>query len=561
MEYGILDFLKLIGSLGVFLYGMKLMSEALQKVAGDKMRNILAAMTSRRFFGVFTGVLITAVIQSSSATSVMVVSFVNAGLLNLAESVGVILGANIGTTVTAWIISILGFKVKISALSLPMIGIGFPLIFSKNTKRHAWGEFIIGFALLFLGLEYLKDSVPNISENPEIFRFLANFSGSGLSSTLLYLSVGTILTIAIQSSSATLALTLVMCNNGWISFDLAAAMILGENIGTTITANIAAAVVNTTAKKAARIHFLANVFGVIWILIIFKSFLIGIDKVMVAWGGGSPFSDVESIPIALSIFHSSFNILNVTIMIWFVPVLIKISARLVKSDQDEEEFHLKYINTGMVSTSELGLLQAKKEIELYGQRSQKMFNRFKKLFTDEKENKFDKAWRKIEDYENASDQTEVEIAKYLTKISESELSKSSSTRLQGMFTTISEIESISDCIYNLGRTLVRKRKKKVKFPKELAQNLLQMVTLIDHAFDIMNRNLAKWNKELDKDAANDIETQINELRNVLRKQHLKSVENNEYSYLTGIIYNDLFSECEKLGDYIINVTEAIDKII
>lgn len=536
------------------------MSEALQKVAGDKMRNILAAMTSRRFFGVFTGVLITAVIQSSSATSVMVVSFVNAGLLNLAESAGVILGANIGTTITAWIISVLGFKVNISALSLPLIGISFPLIFSRNTKRHAWGELIIGFALLFLGLEYLKSSVPNINENPEILRFLSDFSGSGLPATLLFLFIGTILTIVIQSSSATMALTLVMCNNGWISFDLAAAMILGENIGTTITANIAAAVVNKTAKQTARIHFLANIFGVIWILSIFKSYLLGIDKLMIAWGDRSPFLDVESIPIALSIFHSTFNILNVIILIWFVPVLIKLSERLVKHDTDEEEFHLKYINIGMISTSELGLLQAKKEIELYGQRSKKMFNQFKKLFTIEKENKFDKTWRKIENYENANDQTEVEIAKYLTKISESELSKSSSTRLQGMFTTISEIESISDCIYNLGRTLIRKRKKRVSFPKELVQNLLQMFNLIDQALDIMNHNLEKWNTELEINSANELETRINELRNAYRKQHLKSVENNEYSYLTGVIYNDLFSECEKLGDYIINVTEAIDKI-
>ena len=377
---------------------MKLMSEALQKVAGDKMRNILAAMTSRRFFGVFTGVLITAVIQSSSATSVMVVSFVNAGLLNLAESAGVILGANIGTTVTAWIISILGFKVNISTLALPLIGISFPLIFSKNTRRRAWGELIIGFALLFLGLEYLKSAVPNIEDNSEILRFLADFAGSGLPTTLLFLGIGTLLTIVIQSSSATMALTLVMCNNGWISFDLAAAMILGENIGTTITANIAAAVVNKTAKQTARIHFLANVFGVIWILVIFKSYLLVIDKLMVAWGGESPFINVGSIPIALSIFHSTFNILNVTILIWIIPALIKISERMVRKDIDEEEFHLKYINTGMVSTSELALLQAKNEIELYGQRIQKMFNRLKKLFADEKDNKFDKTWRKIEEF-------------------------------------------------------------------------------------------------------------------------------------------------------------------
>ncbi len=560
MAYGIIDFLKLIGSLGVFLYGMKLMSEALQKVAGDKMRNILAAMTSRRFLGVFTGLLITAVIQSSSATSVMVVSFVNAGLLNLTQSAGVILGANIGTTVTAWIISIFGFKVNISALSLPLIGIGFPLIFSKNTLRTAWGELIIGFALLFLGLEYLKSSVPNIQEHQDILGFLSGFSGSGLPSTLLFLFIGTILTIAIQSSSATIALTLVMCNSGWISFDLAAAMILGENIGTTVTANIAAAVVNKTAKQTARIHFLANVFGVLWMLAIFKPYLGTIDRLMVAWGGGSPFSNVGSIPIALSIFHSSFNILNVSILIWLIPFLTKISKHLVRHDSDEEEFHLKYINIGMISTSELGLLQAKKEIELYGQRVQKMFDRFKKFFPDQKENKFEKTWRKIEEYENANDQTEVEIAKYLTKLSESELSRLSSNRVQSMFTIISEIESVSDCIYNLSKTMIRKRKKRITFSENLTENLLHMFSLIDTAFVIMNRNLETEVKEVDKIAADEIEESINQWRNTLRKQHLKSVEKNEYSYLTGIIYNDLFSECEKLGDYIINVTEAIDSI-
>jgi len=560
LAYSIIDFLKLLGSLGVFLYGMKLMSEALQKVAGDKMRNILAAMTSRRFFGVFTGLLITAVIQSSSATSVMVVSFVNAGLLSLTESAGVILGANIGTTVTAWIISIFGFKVNISALSLPLIGLGFPLIFSKNTNRSAWGELIIGFALLFLGLEFLKSSVPNIKDHPEILGFLSGFSDSGLSSTLLFLLIGTVLTIIIQSSSATIALTLVMCNSGWISFDMAAAMILGENIGTTITANIASAVVNTTAKQTARIHFMANVFGVLWILTIFKPYLVTIDRLMVAWGGGSPFSNIGSVPIALSIFHSSFNILNVSILIWLIPILTKLSKHLVRHDSDEEEFHLKYINIGMISTSELGLLQAKKEIELYGQRVQKMFNRFKKFFSEHKENKFEKAWRKIEEYENANDQTEVEIAKYLTKLSESELSRLSSNRVQSMFTIISEIESISDCIYNLSKTMLRKRKKRIKFSETLAENLLHMFSLIDTAFVIMNRNLENGVKEVDKIAADEIEESINQLRNTLRKQHLKSVEKNEYSYLTGIIYNDLFSECEKLGDYIINVTEAIDSI-
>ena len=560
MHYGILDFLKLIGSLGIFLFGMKLMSESLQKVAGDKMRNILAAMTSKPIIGVFTGFLITAIIQSSSATTVMVVSFVNAGLLNLVQSVGVIMGANIGTTFTAWLISILGFKIDISAFTLPLIGLFFPLIFSKNEKRQSLGTMVIGFALLFMGLYFLKSSVPNIKDNPEIFQFLSNFANAGFASTLLFLAIGTFLTVIIQSSSATMALTLVMCNNGWISFDLAAAMVLGENIGTTITANIAASVGNVSAKRAARIHFLFNTTGVIWILAVFHPYLTGIDKLMQSWGGGSPFHSAGSIPIALSIFHSTFNILNVILLIWFSPLLVKLSNFLVKDRGQDEEFKLKYINTGMMSTSELGILQAKKEIELYGQRVYKMFHLVRNLLKEEKENKFEKVRHKIEKYENAHDEIEVEIAKYLTKLSAHELSKLSSGRIQAMFTTISELESVSDCNYNLGKTIVRKRKKNISFSEEVTHNLKQMFDLLEKAFEVMNQNLIKGYKEADQKTANHLEDQINELRNKLRKKHLKSVEKEEYTYLTGIIYSDLFSECEKLGDYLINITEAIKEI-
>ena len=364
MQYSVLDFLKLVGSLGVFLFGMKLMSESLQAVAGERMRSILASMTSRRFFGVLTGILITGIIQSSSATTVMVVSFVNAGLLSLVESVGVIMGANIGTTFTAWLISILGFKINISALSLPLIGLGFPLVFSKNSRRQAWGNVIVGFALIFLGLEFIKSSVPNIEDNPEIFAFLSEYTGKGLVSTLLFLGIGTLLTVVIQSSSATMALTLVMCNNGWISFEMAAAMVLGENIGTTITANIASSVANTSARQAARVHFMFNILGVIWIISVFGWFLAGIDRIMLFTGGNSPFNNPSSIPIALSIFHSAFNIINVSILFWFAPVLARISHYLVRDHEEEEEFHLKYINIGTLSTAELGLLQAEKEIRL-----------------------------------------------------------------------------------------------------------------------------------------------------------------------------------------------------
>ena len=310
MKYGLLDVLTLVGSLGFFLYGMKLMSEALQKVAGDKMRNILSKMTSNPVKGVFTGLLITAIIQSSSATTVMMVSFVNAGLLSLAESIGVIMGANIGTTVTAWLISILGFKVKISVISLPLIGLGFPLLFSKTNRRKSWGEFIVGFSMVFLGLDFLKGSVPDIKSHPEILAFLQHYTSNGFFSHLLFLTIGTVLTMVIQSSSATMALTLVMCNFGWIPFDSAAAMVLGENIGTAVTANIAAAVANVSAKRAARAHLIFNILGVIWVSILFKYFLMGIDWFIVKTGGTSPYENPQAIPVALSIFHTTFNIVK-----------------------------------------------------------------------------------------------------------------------------------------------------------------------------------------------------------------------------------------------------------
>ncbi|HRW63317.1 MAG TPA: Na/Pi symporter, partial [Bacteroidales bacterium] len=362
MEYSFLDFLTLVGSLGLFLYGMKLMSEALQKIAGDNMRNILAKMTSNPVKGVFTGLLITVVIQSSSATTVMMVSFVNAGLLSLTESIGVIMGANIGTTVTAWLISILGFKVDISIISLPLIGIGFPLLFSRTGKKKSWGEFIIGFAMLFLGLDFLKNSVPDIKSHPDILEFLRDYTSSGFGSHLLFLTIGTVLTIIIQSSSATMALTLVMCNNGWISFDIAAAMVLGENIGTAVTANIAAAVANVSAKRAARAHLIFNIMGVIWVSLIFNFFLSSINWFILKIGGVSPYDSPLAIPIALSIFHSSFNIANTLIFIWFTKFIIAIVTKLVPQREEAEEFRLKYINTGLLSTAELSIHQAKKEI-------------------------------------------------------------------------------------------------------------------------------------------------------------------------------------------------------
>ena len=329
MNYGFTDILTLLGSLGLFLYGMKVMSDSLMEVAGDKMRNILASMTSNRIFAVFTGFLITAVIQSSSATTLMVVSFVNATLLTLTESVGVIMGANIGTTITAWLITILGFKVSMSAIALPLVGLGFLLTFSKNVKTQHWGSFVIGFAVLFIGLQFLKEAVPDLKSNPQALEWLKTYTDMGFGSILLFLLIGTILTVVVQSSSATMALTLVMCHEGWIPFDLAAAMVLGENIGTTITANLAAVVANYNAKRTARAHFIFNILGVIWMLILFVPFLNGVDWFVTRNGSASPFESAEAVPVALSVFHTSFNIINTSLLIWFVPLIVKIVERLI----------------------------------------------------------------------------------------------------------------------------------------------------------------------------------------------------------------------------------------
>lgn len=454
MEYGFFDLMVLIGSLVLFLFGMKMMSEALQKVAGNGMRKILAAMTSNRVFGVLTGLLITGVIQSSSATTVMVVSFVNAGLLSLAESISVIMGANIGTTVTAWIISLIGFKIKMSTLALPLIAIGFPLIFSSHSTRKSWGEFIMGFALLFMGLDLLSKSVPDLKTNPEILMFLQSYTDLGFWSILIFLGIGTLLTMIIQSSSATMALTLVMCYNGWISYELAAAMVLGENIGTTITANLAALIANSTAKRAALAHTMFNVFGVIWVMILFKPIVKFIAGIAEGMEGESAYASAAAIPVALSLFHTSFNIANTLIQIWFVKVIEKVVTFIIpKKKEDEEEFGLKFIHTGMLSTSELSILQARKEITEYTKKAYKMFHQVMKQFAETDDKKCKKLAEKISKNEIAMDQFEADIANYLTKISEGELSIMGARRVRTLLKISDNIESLADGSYNLSVAL------------------------------------------------------------------------------------------------------------
>lgn len=557
MEFGIVEILKLVGSLGVFLFGMKLMSEALQKVSGSKLRSILAAMTSSKIKGILSGVLITAVIQSSSATTVMLVSFVNAGLINLVESIGIIMGANIGTTVTAWLISLLGFKVQISALSLPLIGITLPLLFSKNDKNRSLGEIALGFALLFIGLDYLKANVPDIKNNPQILEFLSAFNDLGIGSFVIFLAIGTILTVVIQSSSATMALTLVMCSNGWIGFETAAAMVLGENIGTTITANLAASVANTSAKQTARAHFIFNFFGVLWMALAFPFFLKGINFIVMQGGAESAFESSKSLPIALSLFHTVFNIINVVLMIPFTKLIAKTAIRLVKTAEEDEEFHLKYITTGLLDTAELSLLQCKNEIVSYSEHVEKMFLRVKDLLTETNPKKFTKQLEKIEKWEEASDLTELEIAKYLTQVSGNHLSARGSVKIKVYLNIIDNLESISDSAYNLSKSFKRKAKEKAWFSPEIRDNIQVIFDMVEGSLDNMCDMLKADSSTLDLNKADELETNINQCRNKLRKEHLASIEDQkEYTYFAGVIYSDLFAESEKLADYVYNVCES-----
>ncbi len=555
----VFDILMLAGSLGLFLFGMKMMSEALQKVAGEKMRSILGAMTSNPLKRVLTGVLVTAVIQSSSATTVMIVSFVNAGLLSLTQSIGVIMGANIGTTVTAWIISLLGFKVDMATIAIPLIAFGFILLMFKSRKNKSWGELIIGFAILFMGLAALKESVPDISQNQQVMDFLQGYAHSGFGSILIFVLIGTVLTVVLQSSSATMALTLVLCSQG-LPFEIAVAMVMGENIGTTITANLAAAVANVPAKRAARAHFLFNIMGVVWVLILFHPFLKLIVWIMSLFGSPSPYESTLSVTVALSLFHTLFNILNTCLLIGFTPWIVKAVTWMVKSKKTDEEegFRLKYIQQGVLSTAELSQTQAKMEIVWYARRATKQFGLVRELFKETNNEKFDDLFKKIEHDEEVSDRIELEIATYLNKISEGVLSEESSRRLQAMYKAITEIESVSDSNYNLARTMMRKKNLGVWFDQELRDRVNNMFDLLEKAYAGMNENLEKgYENIVDIGNSYECENQINNLRTQLKEEHIRNLEDSKYKYQAGVVYMDLIVECEKLGDYIVNVSEAI----
>ncbi len=603
MNYSFLDFLCLLGSVGLFLYGMKVMSEGLQKAAGDRLRNILGAMTRNRFTGTLTGFLITALIQSSSASTVMVVSFVNAGLMTLAQSMAVIMGANVGTTFTAWVISLFGFKVNISAFVLPLIGIAIPLLFSKKSRSKSIGEFLIGFGFLFMGLDMISKYVPDLQSNPEMFAFLQQYTSMGFGSVVIFMLVGLLVTMVIQSSAATFAITLIMCSKGWIDFDLSCALVLGSNIGTTITPILASMSGNVAAKRTAMGHLLFNVLGCAWVLCVFFPFVrLNVD--ITQWmGQGDPeklsayvneiekkdpevynnlFNNIpsdhprakditaaqvkveslqQSVSIGLAVFHTVFNLINLSIMIWLTGFYVKIVERLVPAKhKEDEEFQLKFISGGLMNAAELNIAQAEKEIAVFGERVERMIGMAQTLIhTDHDSEEYAHLFSRLEKYEDISDRMEIEIAHYLNRCSEGRLSNEGKLHIAAMLRIVSEIESIADCCLGAGKILVRKNQAHVEFTDTIYSNIDSMFILVKQSMKLMLNMLKDPEHARDNEiiSAYNKEREINNYRNQLRSGNIENINNRLYPYQAGIYYMDMVANLEKTGDYIINVVDAV----
>lgn len=571
---GILQIFTLLGALGMFLYGMNLMSSGLQKAAGDRLRSFLSAMTSNPFKRVLTGLGITALIQSSSATTVMVVSFVNAGLLTLVQAIGVIMGANIGTTVTAWLVSWLGFKADISILAVPMMLFGFLFSNSKKGQRRNIGELIVGFSLLFLGLSFMKESVPDLKQTPEVLEFVKTWSGYGFWSVLIFLGFGTVLTLVLQSSSATMAITLIMLSMGWIPFNMACAMVLGENIGTTITANIAASVGNASAKRAALSHTIFNVFGVIWALIFFKPFLALVGKCIELFGLPNPASEGFAVTdpasnqgtaalYGLSMLHTLFNTINTLVLIWFSNLIAKIVTKLIKTrtNQEEEAFRLKYIEAGPLSTPELATEQAIKEIIHFAHISHNGLGYIRAAVNETDADKFEEIRLKLVKYEEISDRIEYEIATFLNSVSVEEISEKTSFRIKAMYKIIGELESLGDSGESISRILSRRNIHNKTFDQDSIKKLNAMIDLVDNAYTAMISNLEEAEKGRLEEISNAYaaEENINGLRNNLRDEEIEEIENSKKNYQTSVYYMDVVNELEKMGDFMINVSQDLYK--
>ncbi len=601
MNYSILDFLGLLGAVGLFLYGMKVMSEGLQKAAGDRLRNILGAMTRNRFTGTVTGFFITALIQSSSASTVMVVSFVNAGLMTLAQSMAVIMGANVGTTFTAWIIALFGFKVDISAFALPLIGLAVPLLFSKKSKTKSIGEFTIGFAFLFMGLDMISKYVPDLQSNPEMFAFLQRYASMGFGSVLIFCLVGIVVTMIIQSSAAMFAITLIMCSKGWITFDLACALVLGSNIGTTVTPLLASMSGNVAAKRTAMGHLLFNLLGTLWTLAVFFPFVDLNSWITEEIGQGDPaglynyVSNLQatdpgmynqvmaaglptddgvvlhhrsviaqmqvSVSFGLSIFHTVFNLINLSIMIWLTNVYVKIVEILVPAKHSgDDEFQLKFISAGILSASELNISQAEKEMHVFAERVGRMLPMARDLVhTKAGSDDFNRTYSRLEKYEEISDRMELEIANYLNRCAEGRLSNESKRRLTAMLSIDSEIESIADAMLGVGKILLRKQESGVHFNDEIYSNIDLMFGYVEKSVGGMLKVLSNLENvdEHDIIACYNREREINNLRNQLRTANVANINGRHYEYQSGIYYMDIISTLEKAGDFIINVVDTI----
>lgn len=569
---GILQIFTLLGALGMFLYGMNLMSSGLQKAAGDKLRGFLSAMTSNPFKGVLTGLGITSIIQSSSATTVMVVSFVNAGLLTLTQAIGVIMGANIGTTVTAWMVAFLGFKADISILAIPLMLFGFLFSNSKKNKHQNIGELIVGFSLLFLGLSFMKESVPDLRETPQVLEFVSNWSSYGFGSVLLFLAFGTILTLVLQSSSATMAITLIMLSMGWIPFHMACAMVLGENIGTTITANIAAAVGNTQAKRAAMSHTIFNVFGVIWALILFKPFTTLVGKVIELFGLPNPaaegFAVVEgdmgsstAALYGLSMLHTMFNTINTLLLVWFIKYIEKAVVWIIKpKNQEAEPFRLKYISAGPLATPELAAAQAFDEIVHFAEISRNGLGYAKQAIAADAKH-FDELREKLVKYEEISDRIEYEIAAFLNGVSAGDISEATRVKIKAMYKIIGELESLGDSGEAISRMLSRRNEHKKSFDTATIEKINMMIAKVDSAYEVMIANLTAAHEGTLTSIANayDAEEQINALRNELREAEIEALDNNDKNYQTSVYYIDIINELEHMGDFMINISQSLER--
>ena len=555
-------FFKLIGALALLMFGMKTMSDSLQKMAGPQLRHVLGTMTTNRLTGILSGTLITAAVQSSTATTVMTVSFVNAGLLTLAQAISVIMGANIGTTLTAWIMSA-GFSFNITDFVWLAFFIAIILIYSK--KRKIIGDFIFGISFMFLGLGTLRQTGidMDLAHNQPVLEFFSSFDPHSFQTTITFLLIGSILTMCVQSSAAVMAITMILCSTGVLPIYQGIALVMGENIGTTVTSNVAALTANTQARRAAMAHMVFNIFGVLWILCVFRPFIhlvcdwVGYDDMMEKTDPHFV-ANAAKLSFVLAAFHTTFNLSNTFILVWFIPQIEKLVCKIIrpKKNADEDDFRLRFIQSGIMKTPEISVLEAQKEIHCFAERIQRMFGMVKELLGETNEDKFVKLYTRIEKYEGISDNMEIEIAKYLDQVSDSHLSDETKAKIRAMLREISEIESIGDSCFNIARTLNRRFKGKEDFITSQYEHMHQMMELTDNALTQMNITLVGHKGDNDANLSFNIENEINNYRNQLKSQNINDVNNHLYTYAIGTMYMDIIQECEKLGDYVVNVVEA-----